>query len=230
MTNFSVTNRDPATEDFEAHLRDAIPDHIGRYMDGEPLVFHELVSDHMHLDVYIWAPTPHRRLWTLVTAGMSAHPMNVPTGHTLYERAELVITLPADWPSIETIKAMPPSQAKNYVWPINELKNLARLPYMQNTWLSIGHTVQARRSLDGTYRGADFSGMLLGALHSMPETARTLEVDNKTVHCHGLYPLYAQELRHILQRPLTGGAHDMYHRLLDAGLHEGVFPKREVLV
>src|SRR5690625_4907679 len=173
MTNFSVTNRDPATEDFEAHLRDAIPDHIGRYMDGEPVVLHELVSDHMHLDIYIWAPTPQRRLWTLVTAGMSAHPMNVPTGHTFYARAELIMTLPADWPSIDDIKTMPPSKAKNYSWPLEDLKSLARLPYMQNTWLGIGHSTQARSNLDGTYRGTDFSGMLLGPPHSMPPTAMT---------------------------------------------------------
>lgn len=230
MTNFSAVHRDPTTEYFEHQLRQAIPDHFGRFLDGEPLVFHELVSDHMHIDVFCWAPTHHRDVWTLATVGMAAHKMHTSPGHEYYQHAELVLTLPGEWPSLDKVQAMPRSKAHRYFWPVRAMKELARLPYLQNTWVGIGHTTQAGGGRRDTLRGSTFSGMLIAPIHSMPAQAMTLEVNGMDVHCHGLYPLYAEELGFVLDQPFRGKAHELYHRFISAGLHEGVFPDRQRLV
>lgn len=230
MTNFSALHRDPSVEDFEHQLRDAIPEHYGRFIDGEPMVFHELVSDHMHLDVYCWAPTQQRNMWTMVTAGMSAHQMNVQPGHEHYQRAEFVITLPGDWPDLNTIQRMPRSKAHRFFWPIEAMKSFARIPYLHDTWIGIGHTTQAGRGIRDVYKGSDFTGLLVAPILSMPEEAMTLEVDDNLVHCHGLYPLYTEELQFIVNQPFSGKSHDLHHRFMGAGLYEGVFPDRSMLI
>src|SRR5690625_5128383 len=92
----------------------SIPAHIGRFIAGEPTVFHEIVSNDLHLDIYCWAPTKHRNLWTFVTVGMSAHEMNIPAGYEYYRRTELVATAPGHWPGLTEIQQMPQSRSEEH--------------------------------------------------------------------------------------------------------------------
>lgn len=120
------------TEEVEAHLGSVF---------GEPAtVFHEIVSDAIHLDVHVVQPAPGRDWWTLFTTGMSALPMTVPDGYDALRYAELVLKLPASWP-VETIVTTPPQDVEPWYWPIRGLKDLARLPHDYETWLGMGHTV-----------------------------------------------------------------------------------------
>lgn len=227
MSYFSPQFRNPRMEHFEREIHKVLPHHFARFLEGEPLNMFEQVSDHMHLHLYIWAPTPHRNMWTIVTAGMSAHRMNTPPELSYYSRAELVFTLPATWPSIEDIERMPPSRAADYRWPIEEITAVARLPYLYNTWLARGHTVRNGYAVDDTYAGSNFSGVLLDGVTSLPPEAQFMEVNGTPVHFLGLYPLYPRELHKIVRRHLTG--HDWFHRCLDAGFHEGLLTDRPLL-
>ncbi len=228
MTHFSVSQRNSKVEQFERHLIEALPEHIGQFIDGEPTVFHETHSDHMHLDIFMWEPTAQRPIWTMVTAGLSAHPMKVPAGAEYYERAELVLTLPGDWPSVSEIQRMPDSRAKRFSWPILVMKQLARMTYLYDTWLGYGHSTRARRTIHQTYPKSEFSGLLIEQVLSMPTDATTFMVEGHTVHCLGLYALYPAELQFILETP-HGGAHEMMHRFENANLHEGIFPGRPAI-
>lgn len=228
MTYFSVEHRDPEMEKFERKIHGVLPHHFGRFLEGEPLNIYEQVSDHIHLHLFIWAPTAQRPVWTVVTAGMSAHRMNVPEELSDYARAELVMTLPADWPSIEEIQEMPYDRASIYQWPFEEMTTLARIPYLNNTWLGHGHTVRSADAIDDTYAGSEFSGILVDSVSSLPPEAMRLDVDGMPVHCLGVYPLYAQELQDIVDRQLSG--HEWFHRCVDAGLHEGLLVGRPLLV
>ena len=70
--------------------------------------------------------------------GMGAHRMDVPEELAEYklERAELAISLPADWKmKKEDFKD------ERWGWPIRLLKVLARLPIASKTWLGYGHTM-----------------------------------------------------------------------------------------
>lgn len=230
MANFSAAHRDPSIERFEYQLHQAIPAHIGQVINGKPVVWQEIVSDHMHLDVYCWAPNEQYNRWTLVTVGMSAHTMNVPSGNEYYQRAELLLTLPGDWPPMHQIQAMPRSEAMTYFWPIDAMKTTARIPYLTDSWLATGHTTQAGPEIHHRYHSSKFSGLLAAPVQSLPKTIETLEVAGSVVHIYGLYPLYADELLFALNQPFGRGTEQLYHRFLEANLYEGVFPERSMLL
>ncbi len=214
-------------EHFEREIHDVLPRHFARFLEGEPLNMSEQVSDHMHLHLYIWAPSSRRNMWTIVTAGMSAHRMNTPPELSYYARIELVFTLPATWPSIKDIEQMSPRRASKYRWPFDEITAVARLPYLYNTWLGYGHTVRNGHAIDDTYSGSKFSGVLVDGVSSLPSAAQLMEVNGTHVHFLGLYPLYPQELHNILQRHVSG--HEWFHRCLDAGFHEGLLTERPLV-
>lgn len=120
----------------DSDLIGAITDHIARHIGSPDVVFHEILSDLVHIDVHVVAPGPDRPFVTLVTCGMSEAPMTVPEGAEEWRFAELLCVLPADWPV--TQKAF--EDERNY-WPMRWLKMLARLPHEHDTWLGPGHTV-----------------------------------------------------------------------------------------
>jgi hypothetical protein len=177
----------------------AISDHIERHLGPIAGVFHELISDQVHLDVYIVAPSADFPFYTLVTSGMSDRPMAVPPEADPDEAppyAELCILLPSTWPlpapGEDSAEAF---EDENVYWPIRWLKMVARLPHEYHTWLGFGHTIpngeEAEPFADDTEQGC----MLLLTAISLPEEFQTLQVrSNKTVQFYTLYPLYREEM------------------------------------
>lgn len=184
----------PATY-LEDEWLEAIERHAEYYLGESQSVFHELLSDTVHIDVHIIAPTMERNYYTLYTTGMSALPMNTPEDAEDYEYAELMISLPPDWPLFEERL-----QESEYFWPIEWLKRLARLPHDYNTWLSWGHTIP---NGDPAIPLADHTGMC--AFMVLPpievdEDFLTLEMaDGKTVHFYAILPIYLEELEYKLE-------------------------------
>jgi hypothetical protein len=118
---------------------EAIDKHLRAYI-GEPAnVFHELLSDIVHIDVHMIAPSAQRDFYTLVTTGMSDLPMTGPEGAEDMRYAELMLALPRDW----TPGLLWEADLEDEVlyWPIRLLKMLARLPHSYGTWLGVGHTI-----------------------------------------------------------------------------------------
>ena len=156
-------------------------------------VFSEIVSDEIKLDVLIIPPTKENNYYKLVTMGMGAYKMNVPSELQKYqfERAELVIYLPPDW----DIK----SKDDKYYWPIRQLKTLARLPYQSNSWLGLGHTVSndAKNSpyADNTKL---CSMLLLFAFNNRYETIKEYYFRKfEKINFYQLFPIYEDELNYI---------------------------------
>lgn len=123
-----------------AHADDArIGDHLARVHDGAAMVWHELISDRVHIDVHCLAPTEAHPYHLLCTSGMSSKPMNVPAeleGREQWRFAELCMLLPPDWaPSREAF------EDERVYWPIRLLKGLARLPHDFGSWLGWGHSI-----------------------------------------------------------------------------------------
>ena len=138
----------PAAGDPE-HI-ERISEHIERHFGPVAGVYHELISDLVHIDVHVVNPTPQRNCYTLVTSGLSEAPMSVPEGLEALRFAELFIQLPPTWPLHELNKVAArrreesPAEAaaaERWYWPIRWLKTLARLPHEYDTWLGEGHTV-----------------------------------------------------------------------------------------
>ena len=100
----SVTLRHAAKDDvFRATQRDwdvdqQVTAHVERNLGSVDLVFHEVASNGVVIDVLSVAPTAERPVRTLVTCGMSALPMTIPPGADTPARAELMLVLPAEWP------------------------------------------------------------------------------------------------------------------------------------
>ncbi len=123
----------PAPQDEQA--LSCIEDHLQQHI-GSGMVFHELISGYIHLDVHLIYPTPTHNYYTLVTSGMSDLPMHVPDGYEFLQHAELMLCLPPHWP----LEQSDFKDEANY-WPIRLLKTLGRLPHQYDTWLGIGHSM-----------------------------------------------------------------------------------------
>lgn len=107
-------------------------------------VFHEMLSDTIHVDVHYFRATEERPFQVLFTTGMSDLPMTPPEDASpeyrkANERGELYCILPADW-KLDDNKDE--EQCERYFWIIKALKMAARYPHMCNTWLGSMHTLQ----------------------------------------------------------------------------------------
>lgn len=96
-------------------------------------VFHEIFSPDLHIDVIFIPPSPERDYYTLVTMGMGAYKMPVPSDFGKINRAEIAIRLPKDW--------RVSSNEEKWYWPIRVIKVLARMPYSEKSWLGYYHDI-----------------------------------------------------------------------------------------
>ncbi|WP_442264885.1 suppressor of fused domain protein [Tenacibaculum sp. ZS6-P6] len=168
---------------------EAISDHIEKHVGKIDMVFHEIVSDQVHIDVHWVKPTPAKPFHTLVTSGMSDKPMNTPEGIEGCNYAELSICLPENWKiSEEDFK-----DESNY-WPIRWLKFLARFPHEYNTWLAYGHTMPNGDPAQPFDTKTKLSSVVLLPSIVFNEQFHTLTLENKSIDFYTLIPLYQEEL------------------------------------
>ena len=176
-----------------------ISEHIERYV-GEPKnVFHELISDLVHIDVHIVEPSDTRPYYTLVTSGMSDRPMTVPEGADEYRYAELLACLPPTWKmSQEDFK-----DDRNY-WPVRWLKMLARMPHAYDTWLGMGHTVPNGDPAEPYAAGTKLCCMMLLPPPLFDEEFMTLGLPDRVINFYQMVPIYRQEMELKLKEGLEG--------------------------
>jgi len=180
---------------------DEIENHMTRYFGTIANVFHELVSDKVHIDVHFIAPTAERDHWTLFTTGMSALPMTVPDGAEDFQYAELMIFLPASWKMEKLGMSPPPSDLERWYWPIRSLKQLARLPHDYNTWLGTLHTIPNGDPPKPFSPETKLCGWVLLPPFSAEDEAQSVELsDGRTVHFYCLHALHANEMELKLKK------------------------------
>jgi hypothetical protein len=197
---------------------EAISSHIEWHVGKIDSVFHELVSDLVHVDVHRIKPSKKKPYYTLVTSGMSDRPMRTPKVAEVSPFAELCISLPKDWPmSEESFK-----DERNY-WPIRWLKMLARFPHEYETWLGFGHTMpngDPAQPLDATTEMCCWL-ILPPVLHS--NEFCELKVNTvKTIEFFALVPLYREEM----ELKLKQGAEPLMDRFDKHGINELLDIKR----
>jgi hypothetical protein len=165
--------------------------HIEKYVGKVDFVFHELLSDLVHVDVHMVPPTPERNFHTLVTSGMSDRPMSPPRDLAECRFAEMMICLPPDWPlSQEDFKD------DNHYWPIRWLKTLARLPHEYNTWLWCSHTVPNGDPPQPFAGNTQMCCALILEPLLFDEGMATVQVrPGKTVQFLTFVPLYREEMQ-----------------------------------
>jgi len=164
--------------------------HIGQHVGNADTVWHELISDLVHLDVHHIKPTVQRNVHTLVTTWMSDLAMNPPTGAEAFKYAELLITLPPEWPLTDDAF----EDEANY-WVMRLLKSLARFPHAFETWLWWGHTVPNGNPAEPYHNSTNFVGAILAPPITVAKDFLTLKCSpEKQVHFFSVIPLYQAEM------------------------------------
>ncbi len=173
-----------------------ISDHIERHIGEVCMVFHELVSDTVHIDVHHVKPTKERPFHTLVTSGMSDLIMNVPADVDSTRYMELMVTLPESWEiNDESFKD------EKWYWPVRQLKFLARFPHKFETWLAWGHTIPNGDPAEPFSDNTKLSGSIILPAVNVPEAFRSLDISrDKTIEFFSIVPLYAEEMNLKLAR------------------------------
>lgn len=182
----------PGATNGDQGLIEAVTEHVQRHIGPIHLVHHEIVSIHVHVDVYHVAATRQRPVEILVTSGMSERPMTIPAECPVSPFAELVAILPAGWPLVG--KAL--RDERNY-WPMRMLTDLARYPHEHETWLGSGHSLN-----DGEGPAAPFapntglSAVILLDSNSLPGRFLVLQgPGGREIHFLTAVPLYWEELQ-----------------------------------
>ncbi|WP_051138636.1 suppressor of fused domain protein [Deinococcus ficus] len=212
--------------DTSGGCREAFERHLGRVLGAEPTVFHELISDVVHLDIYIYPPTPTRPYTVLATSGMSDLPMTVPEvvqedslaeGRGSLERAELLLALPPEWPLTQEA-----FEDERRYWPVRLLKGTARLPHLYRTWLGIGHTVPNGDPARPYAPGTELSGIVL--LPPVLDELKDLGDPEKVpeLRFYAVVPLTSGEM----DLKLTHGLETLLNHLNEAGVTELLTPDR----
>lgn len=185
----------PERDDFipptgDAETIDAISDHIATHIGPIHRVFHEIVSDIVHIDVHWVQPTTERPYHALITSGMSDLPMEAPDVAEEFRFAELFVLLPVQW----RIEQEALKQQENY-WPIHLIKWLARFPHHFRTWLCNGHTIPNGDPPKPYAPNTKLCCALLTMSPTVPFEFHNLEVSHeRKVHLWSVVPLYREEM------------------------------------
>ena len=210
------TGGDPLAFGDPANI-EAISNHIQAHVGPVEMVFHELISPVVHVDVHHVEPQRKRPWHTLVTSGMSDRPMHVPEGAEGFAYAELVACLPPDWPMEQKAWA-----DENHYWPIRWLKILARFPHEYESWLGYGHSIPNGDPAEPFADSTTMCGMLLLPPTTTPEEFWTLELDDRSINFWAIVPLYAEEL----DLKLNKGTDELLERFDRYGINEVIDPRR----
>jgi hypothetical protein len=204
----------------EEGQEDAVIAHMEKFFGKVANVYHEVISDKVHIDVHIINPTPERNYYTLFTTGMSYLPMQAPEEYADYTRAELMVHLPAGWD-------LRSHEDKDF-WPINWLKFLARFPHKYDTWLFFGHTVPTTENADPFAPGTEMGCMMLSDTRLLTDEQKdefmeTLEFNGDHIYIFTLLPLHKKEMEFKLEN----GASELLDKLTEAGVTDILAPGRK---
>jgi hypothetical protein len=192
----------------------ALEAHISACIGNVETVLHEILSERVHIDINVIAPTPARNYYTLVTTGMSDRPMKVPPGLEEYRYAELLLCLPPDWSLPQLYET--DADEQDY-WPIRWLKFLAHFPHTYDTWLWASHTVPNGDPPEAYASNTRMCCALISHPLLFGEDLITLQVrPDKQVHFHSFIPIYREEMEYKLSK----GFDALIRRLDRAGVTE----------
>lgn len=213
--------------DFELAFGDCehieqISAHIETHVGPVASVYHELVSDLVHVDVHIVKPTPDRNFYTLVTSGMSERPMSPPEEYNEFRYSELMICLPPTWPMGQSDWKI----QENY-WPVGLLKRLCRFPHEYEAWLWSMHTLPNGDPPEPYASNTEMTGVILLPPMTTGNEFWELNINSKkTIHFHAVVPLHSDEMDLKLKK----GAEALFDGFDRDGLSELLDPERRSTV
>lgn len=192
--------------------------HIERHLGPIASVFHEVVSDTVHIDVHFVRPTDAYPFVRLVTSGMSDLPMSTPQEIDPPRFAELIVTLPPDWKlDQESLND------ESWYWPVRLIKSLARFPHKYGTWLGWGHTMPNGDPAQPYAPDLQFDGCILLPPVSVPDAFHTLRIgEDKEITFFAVVPLYKEEM----DLKLHAGTNTLLERMSKKRIGDAIDPRR----
>lgn len=199
-------------DSIDAEAKEKLEAHIEKYIGPIHLVYHEIVSHLVHIDVYHVLPTEEKPFHTLITHGMSDKAMNVPEDCEEWQYAELVCFLPKEWDiSEEGMK-----DSSNY-WAISNLKYLARFPHEYDTWLATGHTIANGDPSEPFTEETKLCASLIAPVTIVPDEFSEVKIrDDKTILIHNVMPIYQEETDYKLKH----GIDKLYEKLDEYNIND----------
>ncbi|SHG50012.1 Suppressor of fused protein (SUFU) [Hydrocarboniphaga daqingensis] len=195
-----------------------ISDHIEAHLGQIETVFHEIVSDTVHIDVHFVKATETFPFVRLVTSGMSDLPMSAPEDSDVPKFVEVLMTLPGNWKLDQDSLS-----DEHWYWPIRLMKGLARLPHKHKTWLGWGHTVPNGDPAEPYASSTKLCGAILLPSVTVPEGFHKLRIDqDKEITFFSIVPLYEEEMR----LKLRSGSDALLNRFDKTNVNDIVDPSR----
>jgi hypothetical protein len=181
---------------YDQHV-ECIGEHLNKqFKSDEITVFHELLSLDFHLDVYFVQPKG-RAYNILLTCGMSLFEMTVDErvkDPEQYRFAELMILLPKDLKLDMVQNGEGPTG-----WIVSMLKQTARFPHHYDTYLGVGHTIQATEDLKPYSDYTKFVGAMILPSVTFKSDFTEVKCGGRLVNIYGLFPLYQNELEYKIK-------------------------------
>jgi len=135
---------------------------------------------------------PERSYNILLTSGMSLMEMNIDVETDLKDQlkfAELLLLIPKE---IKFEKIHTGSNSND--WIVSMVKQTARFPHHYDTWLGVGHSVQANEENTPYSDATDFCGLILLPSATLSDDFMKIERDGRIINFYSLFPLYKNEL------------------------------------
>ena len=184
-----------STEAIEKHMEGIFPGWQG-------FVYHEIVSDLVHIDVHVLR-SPEGDCQLLYTTGMSDLPMSLPeeiSDREDLKYAELYMILPGNW-NLGGEGTSPKDLPYECFWPVQMLKFLARFPHEYRTWLGWGHSIPNGPEYAPVCDGVGFGGAVLAQPSLVPPL--TTE-EGKEISFYMVVPAYKEEIEYKLKYGMEG--------------------------
>ena len=213
-----VTPRRGLPAHVDAEWRDILQAHLDRYLGSEGKIFHEKVSETVHLDLSVHSPTEERPFFTVATMGVSDAGLNVPNGAEEYRHIELLCYLPLGW-NVDFANT-----GEESWWPGRLLKQLGRFVHEYRTFFAPGHTIP---NPGGPYTaGSVLETALLVPPFLDDEAFHVLEDSGKECRFLAVWPITSAECQLKLER----GTGDLLDILEKAGVSPVIDPYRNCAV
>ena len=192
---------------------DLIEQHLIPYFGEPSSVFHEILSDIVHLDILVYPPAGKRKDWFFVTSGMSDKRMTTPDGldPVDFARAELMIGLPPEWGEkvSDFMNSTDREDREQVFWPISLMKWLARYPHEAGVYFADGHTIP-NFDAEPYIPDSRLNGALLTYSLALPEDAFRVPLpDGDILNFYSVILLYPEEMDYKLEK----GTDSLFHLL-----------------
>ncbi len=173
-----------------------VPEHMDRYVGITDWVFHEIVSDRVHIDVHVIPATSTQPFNVIFTTGMSMREMKGRARRGVPRLAELMVYLPGSW----DLKHERFDDESVY-WPVRHLKKLARVPH--DMGITIGEAVSVPFDDPPVPApGTNFGGFMLVKPSFLPPAGQVVTLKSGLqVQLYCLMPLTMEEMDWKAKQP-----------------------------